>query len=210
MKLIEVLRLDTAHPTLLLLDAGTDAARMCDAKGLCNLRLADASIVVKDTAKALSYNHGKCLVHADIKPANLVWNPVQKKATVIDFELAAYHGQPHGYGGTPFYLAPEIASDKQYRQESDVWALGICALFVFRYTPLPDKQPHWNIARGLLIRGEGQYFLKRWLGEVEKILNRVPIRGHGKSICAMLDFSTHSRITAAELATTGVRRLLPA
>lgn len=89
---------------------------------------------------AIEHVHQLGIVHADIKPANiLVTN--DDKIKLIDFGLCKFlqpntnffMGRPTG---TPLYVSPEIVTPGRYSLQSDLWALGICIFeFLVGYTP---------------------------------------------------------------------------
>lgn len=66
-------------------------------------------------------------MHRDIKAENIVFK--DKKNTeckIIDFGLS-FNGLSGVYGivGTPFYMAPELFTQKTYNKQYDIWSLGI-------------------------------------------------------------------------------------
>uniref|UniRef100_A0A0E0M576 Protein kinase domain-containing protein n=1 Tax=Oryza punctata TaxID=4537 RepID=A0A0E0M576_ORYPU len=57
-----------------------------------------------DVLRGLDFLHGKLVVHGDVKGSNVVVPPV--------------------LGGTPAFMAPEVARGKEQGPVADVWALG--------------------------------------------------------------------------------------
>lgn len=113
----------------------------------------DALQILQDIAGALSYIHGRRLVHNDIKPANILYSPT-RGAVLCDFGLSTLVANSPAGGGTPYYVPPEFMGLKQRGPASDVWALGITMLYVLRKIPFPDsrarrahpKPLYWQIA----------------------------------------------------------------
>jgi eukaryotic-like serine/threonine-protein kinase len=108
------------------------------------LSVRETVTVMKDVARALSYAHGRNVVHRDIKPDNILLSA--GTAVVTDFgvakALAASRDrnapQQPGAGatmtgvgvslGTPQYMAPEqAAADPNTDHRADIYALGIVA-----------------------------------------------------------------------------------
>jgi serine/threonine protein kinase len=100
---------------------------------------ADAVRIVRDTAGALHYIHGRKLVHNDIKPANILYSP-ERGAVLCDFGLSTHTNNPPTTGGTPYYVPPEFIGQKLRGTPSDVWALGITMLYVLGKIPFPDAR----------------------------------------------------------------------
>ena len=88
--------------------------------------------------------HSKWTLHGDIKPHNIVWSQVDRRAALIDFGLArqTVPGTFHA-GGTPCYIALEYLQRTQ-SEKSDVWAFGIVIAFAYRFIALPNKS--WKLA----------------------------------------------------------------
>ncbi len=104
------------------------------------LSLATAVAILRDVARALSFAHGKGIVHRDIKPDNILL--AGGSATVADFGVAKAlqmaraddrhpHGTLTGVGislGTPAYMAPEqVSGDPSTDHRADLYALGATA-----------------------------------------------------------------------------------
>lgn len=113
----------------------------------------DARRILTDIASALSYIHGRTLVHNDIKPANILYSP-ERGAVLCDFGLSTLASNSPNSGGTPYYVPPEFIGRKLRGPASDVWALGITMLYVLRKIPFPDRRArrqhprplYWQIA----------------------------------------------------------------
>jgi serine/threonine-protein kinase len=101
----------------------------------------DAKSVVRllqDVAYALAYAHGRGVVHRDIKPDNVMIERATGRALVMDFGIArAMTPTAAAPGltrvgeivGTPEYMSPEQASGDNIDGRSDIYSLGLVALF---------------------------------------------------------------------------------
>ncbi|HSA57705.1 MAG TPA: protein kinase [Gemmatimonadaceae bacterium] len=109
--------------------------------------------VLRDVAKALSYAHGRGVVHRDIKPDNVLLS--HGTAVVTDFGIAkalsdartsaegATLTQVGTSLGTPAYMAPEqAAGDPAVDHRADIYALGCMAYeLLTARTPFHDRTP---------------------------------------------------------------------
>ena len=80
---------------------------------------------------ALTYCHQLGIVHRDIKPENLLFSSKDTDTAIIkitDFGLARFvDGETFATTtcGTPGYVAPEILSQKPYKEPCDYWSVGV-------------------------------------------------------------------------------------
>uniref|UniRef100_A0A0E0M573 Protein kinase domain-containing protein n=1 Tax=Oryza punctata TaxID=4537 RepID=A0A0E0M573_ORYPU len=80
-----------------------------------------------DVLRGLDYLHGKLVVHGDVKGSNVVVG-ADGRAKLSDFGCARVV-TPGGskqpvLGGTPAFMAPEVARGEEQGLAADVWALG--------------------------------------------------------------------------------------
>uniref|UniRef100_A0ACD5T7U1 Uncharacterized protein n=1 Tax=Avena sativa TaxID=4498 RepID=A0ACD5T7U1_AVESA len=75
-----------------------------------------------DVAAGLTYLHKESMVHGDVKARNIVLG-ADEHAKLTDFGCARKAGGPI-IGGTPAFMAPEVARGEQQGPTADVWALG--------------------------------------------------------------------------------------
>jgi serine/threonine protein kinase len=102
---------------------------------------ADVARVMQETAWALSYAHGRGIVHRDIKPDNILIEVGSGRAMVLDFGIArqASGGSLTEVGhvvGTPEYMSPEQAAGESMDGRSDLYSLGVVG-----YLALTGKAP---------------------------------------------------------------------
>lgn len=148
-------------------------------------------------AVGLSHLHARRLVHDDVKPENIMWDPVGRRAVLIDFGAALNLADlPRGYfnpSGTPSYVPPEFL-DRRKGIKGDVWALGIVMLYVWGQVRLPDGEWFlpgvWNDGGGVEIR--------EWLQEVGNLAKIE--RDQGTVLGQMLQEDPQERIDSVELA----------
>ena len=105
--------------------------------GRGQLTLSEVVTVLRDTARALAYAHGKGVVHRDIKPENILLSG--EAAVVTDFGIAkaVSESKTNAPGGTltvvgtslgtPAYMAPEQAVGDTVDQRADIYAWGLVA-----------------------------------------------------------------------------------
>ena len=100
--------------------------------------------LLQDVAYALAYAHGRGVVHLDIKPDNIMIERATGRALVMDFGIArAITPKSDAPGltrvgevvGTPEYMSPEQASGDNVDGRSDIYSLGLVALFAITGRP---------------------------------------------------------------------------
>ncbi|NXK36333.1 NEK4 kinase, partial [Piprites chloris] len=80
-------------------------------------------------AMALQYLHEKHILHRDLKTQNIFLtrtNIIKVGDLGIARVLENQYDMASTLIGTPYYMSPELFSNKPYNHKSDVWALGCC------------------------------------------------------------------------------------
>eukprot|EP00928_Gymnodinium_smaydae_P031139 TRINITY_DN22958_c1_g2_i1.p1 TRINITY_DN22958_c1_g2~~TRINITY_DN22958_c1_g2_i1.p1 ORF type:complete len:644 (+),score=166.49 TRINITY_DN22958_c1_g2_i1:33-1934(+) len=130
---------DTARSRLTLIleyVPGGDCAQLLDRSGGC-IHEGLLGSLLHQTLLALAYCHPRGVIHRDVKPENLMllragaWGDLTCK--LIDFGLAVQDFESMDFGGTPAYMAPEVASlvlgeKVAHTAKADMWSLGVTAL----------------------------------------------------------------------------------
>lgn len=149
-------------------------------------------------ARALAHLHANSITHDDVKPDNIMWDPVTQHSVLIDFGAALNHRvlPPDWFNpsGTPPYAPPEFLQRRK-GNAGDVWALGVTMLFAFKHIKLPDGEwilPH--AFENALVLEE----MTSWLDEVENWRQVLAEGPHGL-LADMLEQDPNKRIVAAEL-----------
>jgi len=97
---------------------------------------ADLTRLLQEVAWALSYAHGRGVIHRDIKPDNILIERASGRALVTDFGIArsteastASLTQVGQVVGTPQAMSPEQAAGERLDGRSDLYSLGIVGFF---------------------------------------------------------------------------------
>ncbi len=93
--------------------------------------------VLEQVASGLVHMHKQGVLHADLKPNNLMLGRADA-AKVIDYGLAWIKGEPKSrIQGTPEYMAPETAMHKVVNERTDIYNFGatMYRLATFRLPP---------------------------------------------------------------------------
>lgn len=92
------------------------------------LPLSDVLALVRQVALALDYAHMQKVVHRDIKPGNIVYDPNTGKVTVTDFGVARMtdinRTRTGLVLGTPAFMSPEQLAGRRIDGRSDLFSLG--------------------------------------------------------------------------------------
>ncbi len=85
--------------------------------------------IVARVADALAYAHSNNVVHRDVKPANVMYEPESDQVKVTDFGIARITDSSRTKTGmvlgTPSYMSPEQLSGKKIDGRSDLFSLGV-------------------------------------------------------------------------------------
>ena len=102
-------------------------------------------------AEALAYAHREGMVHRDVKPANVMFDPASNSLKLTDFGLArSVDAEATRSGvllGSPAYMAPELLGGARADARSDLYALG-----VLLFELLTGRLPFEGDSMGAMLR----------------------------------------------------------
>lgn len=127
---------ESDHPVLVMeyVSRLDDSSRM-------EMEEEDIKHYIYGVLKGIDSSNARGIMHRDIKPPNIAFDPITKIVRLIDWGLAEFYHPKKKYNvsvASRYYKAPELLIGiKDYNYSLDIWSVGcILASFVFKYNIL--------------------------------------------------------------------------
>jgi predicted ATPase/class 3 adenylate cyclase/tRNA A-37 threonylcarbamoyl transferase component Bud32 len=147
------------HHWIMVLEDGGESLRRLNMVG--DVSLEDFLMIAIDVAEYLGYIHQQHIMHKDINPANIVYNPTNRQVKLIDFGIATVLSRenptflnPNVLEGTLAYMSPEQTGrmNRAMDYRTDFYSLGVTFYEILTgqlpfLTEDPLEMVHCHIAR---------------------------------------------------------------
>ncbi|MEK6964423.1 MAG: serine/threonine-protein kinase [Nanoarchaeota archaeon] len=105
----------------------------------------DVSWIGQRLLNALYYLHNKGIIHGDVKPPNVIVQPPEHNAVLVDYGLSSLrpHRDTKAAGYTAVFAAPEVMDGKPPIPESDLYSLGLTMIYALGGDPISKLMPDY-------------------------------------------------------------------
>lgn len=162
--------------------------------------------IVGQLLELLDRLHSAGIVHGDIKPENIIYNPITNRIFLVDFGSATViNSHLSGVtGGSLGYMAPELLKGAEPSTKTDMWAVGVLLYILVTGYPPFFSDPDFRTNSDLLLNAPFWYFFNQDTNNLKKeIIDCRVDYSHVPSLCAniitrILEANTYSRFSAKQ------------
>lgn len=108
--------------------------------------------VSRQIIKAVCYLHSAEVIHRDIKPGNILFDPKSSTVKLCDFSFSCWFHDNNKIEKvqTIYYRAPEVLLKKRYTEKIDIWSLGCVIYEIFNNSILFEHTDSYAIINAII------------------------------------------------------------